>query len=211
MLPRRTNDYIWCVVDRSQIRISPAGQERLSVLAAVFGRAFVDEPMMRWPMGETRDPTEQFTQGFTYFLEIVLSLRLVWEAGRSDGAAVWIPPGRLEDWVGHPWNQPRIHTLTDDGGRRYDAFWRWVAAHSPSEKLWQLDSIAVDPSVQRCGFGGALILAGLARARADGVGAFLSTATEHNVSIYEKYGFRVVESADAPDGGPLVWFMRWEP
>lgn len=198
-------------MNSSQIPISSAGPERLSVLAEVFGRAFVDEPMMRWPMGETRDPTEQFTQCFAYFLEIALGLGLVSEAGRANGAAVWIPPGRLEGWAGHPWNQPRIHALTGDGGHRYDAFWRWVDAHGPSEKLWQLDSIAVDPSWQHRGFGGALILAGLARARSDGVGAFLSTGTEHNVSFYEKYGFRVVDSAHAPDGGPLIWFMRWEP
>jgi ribosomal protein S18 acetylase RimI-like enzyme len=180
-------------------------------LASVFGRAFVAEPMMRWPMGETRDPVEQLTRCFSYFLETALDLGIVSEAGTANGAAVWIPPGQLEDWNAHPWNQERIHALTDDGGRRYDAFWRWVDAHSPSETLWQLDSIAVDPPSQRHGFGRALIDAGLARARADGVGAFLSTGTEHNVSIYQKHGFRVVERAHAPDGGPPIWFMRWQP
>jgi ribosomal protein S18 acetylase RimI-like enzyme len=167
--------------------------------------------MMCWPMGETRDRAEQFTACFAYFLEFGLELGLVLEAGRANGAAIWIPPGGLEVWEDHPWNQPRIHALTEDGGQRYEAFWRWVDTHTPSEKLWQLDSIAVDPSMQRRGFGGALIRAGLERARTDGVGAFLSTGTEHNVSIYEKYGFRVVQSANAPDGGPLIWFMRWEP
>ena len=132
-------------------------------------------------------------------------------AGQGERSCCLDPAGRLEDWAGHPWNQPRIHALTGDGGHRYDAFWRWVDAHGPSEKLWQLDSIAVGPTWQHRGFGGALILAGLARARSDGVGAFLSTGTEHNVSFYEKYGFRVVDSAHAPDGGPLIWFMRWEP
>jgi GNAT superfamily N-acetyltransferase len=154
---------------------------------------------------------EQFTTCFAYFLEIALGLGFVTEAGNGKGAAVWIPPGALEDWAGHPWNQPRIHALADDGGSRYDAFWRWVDAHSPGEELWQLDSIAVDPSVQRRGFGGALIEAGQARARMSGVGAFLSTGTEHNVTIYARHGFRIVDSADAPEGGPHIWFMRWDP
>jgi GNAT superfamily N-acetyltransferase len=198
-------------MDRSRISIRSAGLDRLRVLAAVFGRAFMNEPMMRWPMGETPDPTEQCTQCFAYFLEVALGLGLVWEAGRGKGAAAWIPPGRLEDWDSHPWNQPRIHALTGDGGSRYDTFWRWVDAHSPSEELWQLDSIAVDPSVQGRGFGGALIQAGLERARVDGVGAFLSTGTAHNVTIYEHYGFSVVESAKTPGDGPRIWFMRWDP
>jgi hypothetical protein len=52
--------------------------------------------------------------------------------------------------------------------------------------------------------------AGQARAQADGVGAFLSTGTARNVSIYERRGFRVVEDLDAPGGGPHIWFMRWD-
>ncbi len=52
--------------------------------------------------------------------------------------------------------------------------------------LWQLDSIAVDPAVPGRGYGGALILTGLARARSEGFGAFLSTGIERNVSIYQQ-------------------------
>jgi GNAT superfamily N-acetyltransferase len=103
--------------------------------------------------------------------------------GRRGGAAVWLPPDRVESWEDHPWNQPRIRALAEDRGRRYEAFWDWVDSHSPDEPLWQLDSIAVEPAAQGHGIGRALIAAGLDRARADGVGAFLSTGTRRNVSI----------------------------
>jgi GNAT superfamily N-acetyltransferase len=198
-------------MDPLQIEILPAGAHRLGALAAVFGRAFVDEPMMRWPMGACDDPVELCTLCFSYFLEVALDVGLVTEAGPGRGAAVWIPPDRFETWAEHPWNQPRISALTDDGGRRYDAFWQWVDRNSPSGRLWQLDSIAVDPQAQGRGYGGALILAGLTAARSDGAGAFLSTGTERNVSIYARYGFRVVDDLCAPGDGPRVWFMRWDP
>jgi GNAT superfamily N-acetyltransferase len=198
-------------VNRFPIDISAAGPDRLLALAPVFGRAFVNEPMMRWPMGDMPDLVERFSRCFAYFLEIALGLGIVWEAVPAYGAAVWIPPGRFEAWVDHPWNQPRIQELNDDGGRRYDEFWRWVDSNSPSEPLWQLDSIAVDPGVQGRGYGGALILDGLARAHADGVGAFLSTGTERNVTIYGRYGFRVINESYAPEDGPRIWFMRWDP
>jgi hypothetical protein len=42
---------------------------------------------------------------------------------------------------------------------------------------------------------------GLERRPADGGGAFLSTGTARNVSIYHRCGFRVVEGLDAPAGG----------
>jgi len=67
----------------------------------------------------------------------------------------------------------------------------------------------VDPKLQGQGYGGALIRKG--QAQAQGTGAFLSTGTERNVSIYGRYGFRVIDDAHAPDNGPRIWFMRWDP
>ena len=184
---------------------------RLTALASMFGRAFVDEPMMLWPLGSNGDVVECFTRCFAYFLEVALPLGLVWEAGRAEGAAVWISPEQSEVWEHHPWNQTRILGLAGDGGRRYDAFWDWVAMHDPPKPSWQLDSIAVHPALQGRGIGKALIEAGFARARADRTGAFLSTGTAANVTIYRRCGFRVYDEADAPEGGPRIWFMRWDP
>jgi predicted N-acetyltransferase YhbS len=74
--------------------------------------------------------------------------------------------------------------------------------------MWLLDAIAVEPGSQGRGIGGKLISAGLARAAEDRAGAFLSTGTPRNVSIYERAGFEVVKRANAPGGGPEIWFMR---
>jgi GNAT superfamily N-acetyltransferase len=197
--------------DRSHIEVVEAGPERLGALSSVFGRAFVNEPMMLWPMGEQEDIADRLTLCFSYFLERALGLGLVLEASVANGAAVWIPPRRFDSWESHPWNQSRIGALSDDGGRRYDAFWRWIDTRASDGPLWQLDSIAVRPDVQGRGYGATLISTGLERARSDGVGALLSTGTPRNVSIYERCGFRVVDEADAPDGGPHIWFMRWYP
>lgn len=177
----------------------------------MFGRAFVDDPMLVWSMGGHGDRIARFTRAFAAALEHLLGLGLVWETGAAHGAALWFPPNHAESWDDHPWNDPRIAGLTDDGGRRYDEFWEWVESRTPHGNLWLLDSIAVEPELQGRGIGTALIEAGLARARADGVGAFLSTGTERNVCTYGRSGFRVVEDLDAPAGGPHIWFMRWDP
>jgi GNAT superfamily N-acetyltransferase len=191
--------------------VVPATRNRLTVLASAFGLAFADEPMMRWPLGVHGDVVDRFTHCFSFFLHEVLDLGVVSQVGNGTGGAVWIPPDQLPSWEDHPWNQERILALCDDGGRRYDGFWRWVDEHAPDEPSWQLDSIAVHPRAQGNGYGAALIAAGQARARADGKGAFLSTGTARNVSIYSRCGFRLVDEADAPDGGPHIWFMRWDP
>lgn len=194
-----------------RVDISRAGPDRLSVLAPVFGRTFVDEPMLRWPLGDHGDIEERFTRCFEWFLESLIELGMVWEAGTAMGAAVWIPAGQVEAWEEAQMNQPRVRALTEDGGRRYDAFWEWVSSKIPDERLWHLDSVAVEPELQGRGIGSALIEFGLARARADQSGVFLETGTPRNVPYYERFGFRTVADADAPDGGPHIWFMRWDP
>jgi len=65
--------------------------------------------------------------------------------------------------------------------------------------------------MQGRGVGSALIDFGLSRARAGAASVFLETGTARNVPLYERMGFRVVEDTDAPDGGPHMWFMRWDP
>jgi GNAT superfamily N-acetyltransferase len=194
-----------------RLKVVPATPDRIGTLAPVFGRAFVGEPMTRWSLGEHGDVEDRMTRAFAGFLEQVLGLGVVWEIGAGSGAAVWVPPHRFDAWAVHPWNHPQITALTDDGGRRYEGFWDWVDTHHSGEPLWLLDSIAVEPAAQGRGLGAALIAAGLALARADGIGAFLSTGTQRNVEIYERSGFRIVEVADAPGGGPTIYFMRWDP
>jgi GNAT superfamily N-acetyltransferase len=198
-------------MDGSPIEIAQAAPDRLSALARVFGRAFVDEPMMRWPMGAHGDVVYRFTRCFAHVLAGVLGLGFVSEAGDAKGGAIWFPPHRSETQTDDPWNGPEISALTDDGGRRREEFWDWVHSRTPDEPLWELDSIAVEPAAQGRGIGAALIGFGLARARSDGVGAFLATGTRGNVAIYRRSGFRVVEDADSPSGGPHIWFMRWDP
>jgi GNAT superfamily N-acetyltransferase len=197
--------------DNTMSGVVPAGSDRCEVLAPVFGRAFAEDPMLRWTLGEVADPAERITRCFACFLKRALTLEIVWETGEGQGAAVWIPPGRAETWDEHPWSQAEIGALMDDGGRRYDTFWSWIDSRIPDEPLWLLDSIAVDPSAQGKGLGTALIADGLARARSAGEGAFLSTGTPRNVPIYKRSGFRVVEERDAPGGGPHIWFMRADP
>jgi GNAT superfamily N-acetyltransferase len=196
---------------RAPIEISPAGRDRLGRLASVFARAFVDDPMMRWSLVGTQEPLELLDRCFTYFLERALDWDVVWETADANGAAVWIPPGRSEAWEEHPWSQQRILELSEDGGGRYESFWDWIESHIPDEPLWLLDSIAVDQQVQGQGYGRAMIELGLAKAAFTGCGAILSTGTERNVAIYKKCGFSVVDHLDAPDGGPHIWFMRWNP
>jgi ribosomal protein S18 acetylase RimI-like enzyme len=193
------------------IEIARASRERLPVLASVLGRAFVTEPMMRWPLGASETDDARLIEAFTYFLDALIELGVVWEAGDGLGAAIWVPPDRLDAWSDAQRRDARVYGVTEDGGRRWDLFWEWVEEKIPEEPLWHLDSVAVAPELQGRGIGSALIEFALNDARAARQGAFLETGTARNVPLYERFGFRVIEDEEAPGGGPRIWFMEWNP
>lgn len=193
------------------IEIIQASLDRSSAVASVLGRAFVVEPMKRWPLGEHGDIEERFIAAFDHYIEDLVRLGMVWEAGDALGALIWVQPDGMDAWHEAQMNNAGVRELTDDGGHRFARFWDWVESKVPAEPIAHLDAVGVEPAAQGRGIGSALIEFGLDRARGSGDSVFLETGSPRNVPLYERHGFEVVEDADAPDGGPHIWFMRWDP
>jgi predicted N-acetyltransferase YhbS len=80
-------------------------------------------------------------------------------------------------------------------------------SHEPSEPVWTLDILTVEPTEQRGGIGSALVEHGLVLARGSRCASFLDTSRPELVGYYARFGFAVDSEADLPDGGPHLWFM----
>jgi GNAT superfamily N-acetyltransferase len=191
--------------------ITQASPEALDPLASLFGRSFVVEPMMLWSVGDRGDLAARYTLHFRHALETLIPLGMVWEAGSAEGVAIWFPPGGADAWQQVQMGDEQLDGMTPDAARRYATFWEWVESKMSHDPLWHLDAVAVEPEVRGQGIGAALIEHGLSQAREDGVGAVLETGNPRNVPYYETFGFRVVDEADAPGGGPRIWFLRRDP
>jgi GNAT superfamily N-acetyltransferase len=107
-----------------------------------------------------------------------------------------------------PTVRPEAPFWSYTGGERYGRFWEWIEACFPAERHWLLDQLAVEPEAQGRGIGTAMLRFAMQRAAADGLPLFLETGLARNVTYYERFGFGVMRDADAPGGGPHVWFMR---
>lgn len=170
---------------------------------------------MTWPLGgRSGDLEERCIRTYAQYLGPLVDAGLVWETTDGHGALVLVSPDGGEVWddaLRHVDDDSTTDDLTDDGGLRHERFWGWVASKIPSEPLWHLDSVAVEPGWQGRGIGSALIEFGLEQTRETNTGCVLETGTSRNVPLYERLGFRVVQEADSPDGGPHVWFMRRDP
>jgi len=75
---------------------------------------------------------------------------------------------------------------------------------------WHLSSIAVDPSCQGKGYARTLIKTMLTRIDQEELPCFLDTQIEKNVSIYQRYGFKIVERGVIPGTEIPHWAMLRE-
>jgi len=190
------------------VEITTAGPDRIGVLADTLSRAFIDDPMLRWPLPDAPDVGDRLRQTFASIYLDIADQGVIWEAGDAAGFAVWIPAGAADDmFASDEAVRGLLAPLTDDGGARYEALWNWIEERVPRD-VWYLDALGVATSRQGEGIGGALVRHGLEMARADGAAAFLETAVERNVGYYERFGFSVVDEGSPAPGGPHIWFMR---
>jgi ribosomal protein S18 acetylase RimI-like enzyme len=193
---------------RPSTTIEPAGRDRINALAAVYARAFRDDPIVRWPLPDTGDVQDRIQTVFASIYVGIADDGVIWEAGDADGFAVWIPAGAADDmFESDAAVQRELAPLTADDGERYRVLWDWIEARVPAD-VWYLDAIGVDPSRQGRGVGDALVRHGLDAAADAGVVAILETALAGNVRYYERFGFRVVDEGEPEPDGPHIWFMR---
>ncbi len=191
--------------------VIPATDARLDALVTVLGRAFVDDPMTRWPLSSGGDMIGRVETMFRLMYGPLIETA-AYEVPDARGFAVWVPPGATEAMFESDARiRSQLAPLTDDGATRYANLWSWIEDHVPDEPVWYLDAIGVDPDHQGTGVGTALIRDGLGRAARDGVPAFLETARAELLDYYRRFGFDVVEDGEHQPGGPHVWFMRAEP
>ena len=192
--------------------VSPVVPDRVVHVGRMLACAFEQEPLVCWPLGDVADPRAAVEEEFGFIAEAAARHNSLWEAGDAVGAAIWVRPevadaywGELLGFTGG------VAGAAADGGRRQRLQWDWIVSNYPPEPLWVLDSIGVDPPARGTGVGALLLKHGLALAREAGQPAFLETSRPYLVPYYTDFGFRVVERGDVPEGGPHVWFMRWDP
>lgn len=187
------------------IREARAGDR--AAAAKMLGRAFADDPAMSYIFPDAAQRAKRLPRLFALLFDSdAVGMRLV--AQDADAGTFWRPPGQAHVPMTAMLAQgiPLLTTLGTALPRAFRLS-HAIEAHFPAEPFWYLHIAGVDPARQGQGLGGASIRAGLARCDADGVPAYLETATESNVGLYARLGFELTGEWSVPKGGPRFWSM----
>jgi DNA-binding transcriptional MerR regulator/ribosomal protein S18 acetylase RimI-like enzyme len=159
---------------------------------ATFVAAFAEDPALRWFVPDDAAYPAQAAEIGAELFDLRVGHGSVWVADGGAAVAMWDPPRTRP---AEPAPQP---------GRfgRYQAV---MHAKMPTTPHWYLGVLAVHPQRRGQRLGRAVMAAGVARAEADGLPAYLETSNPRNVEIYRSAGFEVVEHLMVDD--LPVWIM----
>jgi len=184
-----------------------AVKDDANTVADVLSEAFSADPIMRWTFGGPKAIRRAMQ---IFFLDVYLRDGLVFVDQQGRAAAMWLLPGRHGDLSLLARAQfagaitPLEGFLPILRGLRYQAA---LARARELDPFLYLFAIGVRPDAQGLGAGSRLLSAGLEVARALGVPARLETSRVSNVTLYEKFGFRVRAEICAGESAPKVWLM----
>lgn len=193
--------------------LARAGTPDARRIAALFARAFQDDPLMRYaiPNAQQRRRLLPWLMG----LNARYGCRYgeVYYTPEFTGAAIWLPPGRT---VYTLWRMLRAGMFVAPLRLPWPVLRRLASVESRAQALheryapethWYLAQIGVEPGLQRQGIASHLLRPMLARADAAGLPCYLETENPANISIYQRYGFSVVAEDAVPAAGPHIWAM----
>jgi ribosomal protein S18 acetylase RimI-like enzyme len=200
----------------TDVDVRPARKADVRALSATLGRAFFEDPCMRWMLPEDRLRAKGLPRMFAILTRRQYLSRggveVASNGGDIGGATLWDPPAppkqsRLEELL----LLPAFLWVFRTRARAAQEVAELMKNVHPEEPHWYLLAIGSDPAVRGAGFGQALMRSRLDRCDAEGAAAYLENSNPRNESYYLRFGFEVTGEIKLPDGGPSMWPMWRKP
>jgi GNAT superfamily N-acetyltransferase len=187
----------------------PAIRADVGALSKTLGRAFFEDPVMRWMLPDAelrRRKLHKLFEALTRHHHLARGgVEVAPDGSGIGGAALWDPPGG--------WRQTRLEELRATPSllmafgtslRRGLIADEVMKANHPEEPHWYLAIIGTDPDVRGMGFGNVLMQSRLDRCDTEHAPAYLESSNPVNVPYYERFGFDVTGEIRLPGSGPSL-------
>jgi ribosomal protein S18 acetylase RimI-like enzyme len=188
--------------------IKTATRTEKSQVVDVITLAFSTDPAARWMYPNS----QQFLQSFPNFVRMFGGK--AFETGSAyyiegfSAASLWLPPNVApnEDALVSLFKNSVDCKIQDE---LFYIFEQMGNFH-PKEPHWYLPLIGADPVQQGRGYGSILMKYALKRCDRDNLPAYLESSNARNISLYERFGFRLLGKIQV-GSSPPVFPMRREP
>ena len=183
----------------------------------MLARAFKDEFKDIFPDPEERNIKEPIVNEFLLRRDYSYSQAFI-TSPRLEGIAVWMHSDKWRErsfWrlitSGAIWLVAKIGIKPLRKMQAYDKYIEKKHEELAPDKHWYLAVLAVDPQHQGKGYGSKLLKEMLSRINKEGLPCYVETEGEKNVSMYQHFGFQVVDEFVIPDTTDKLVAMLRQP
>ena len=168
--------------------------------------AFSADPGARWTWPDPQQYLMHFPSFVKAFGGKAFTHGSAYYVDGYAGAALWLPPDV------HPDEDVLItllqHTAPEQIQKEIFAVFEQMDRYHPSQPHWYLPVIGVDPFQRGKGFGSALMQHALLQCDRDHAPAYLEFTNSANIPLYERHGFKVLDTIQVGSSPPIFPMLR---
>ncbi|MFC1942652.1 GNAT family N-acetyltransferase [Chloroflexota bacterium] len=180
----------------------------------MMARAFQNYPINVHVYPDAAEREARLPYMFEYHLRYCLTYKLTYTTSdQLEGLAIWM---RLEKISMSYWRYISsgafwpVLKMGREAKRRAQPFFEF--ADKKHKELapfthWYLMLIGVDPKFQGKGYSSLLMKEMFSRIDEEGLPCYLETQVEKNVSIYQRFGFKIIDEFTIPETTIMTWAM----
>lgn len=189
-------------------------KDQIKPAAEMLAKAFIDNPMFALFIPNTAERAKKWPYLFQFQIRYGMRYGEVHTtSSRLEGAAIWFPSDKVKITI---WRSircgvlPMIPKVGWKLLRRMETIDNYARSihrrHAPF-KHWFLAILGVEPHLQGSGYASALLKPMISRIDHDNLPCYVETENMKNVSMYQHFGFKIVEEFKIPGYDLKLWAM----
>jgi ribosomal protein S18 acetylase RimI-like enzyme len=191
--------------------------KQVEAAAVTLAKAFYNDPVFEYLFPDTSTREEKSTKFYKMFVNYTVRYGEVYSTSDFEGVAGWLPPEKMDMSTWGLIRSGVIPLLPILGMKCISRMFHFdkhsLAVHKRNTPFPHivLQPLGVSPSVQGKGYASLLLRTKFEQLDEQGLPCYVDTQTEKNASMYEHYGFKVVEQFRIPDTQFDNWVMIRQP
>lgn len=186
----------------------------------VAGDAFQEDPFTIFSYPDETERKEKIKYGFYMIYKYGIKHGLAYATSKNlEGITIWSPPDKVYQSFWTMMRYGGFYAMRKVGLKMKVMKRIMTVFNYEDEKHkelapfdhWYFQNIAVKPEEQGKGYGGLLISTMLKTIEGEGLPVYVETNTEKAMSIYQKYGFEILEHVIIPKTDVPLWCMLRKP